>query len=176
MTKAGPKKNVAASVRDRLLRLARARSEDFNFVLVRYAMDRLLYRLSISPHGSGFILKGASLFTVWSGHPHRATKDLDLLGTGSPDLDRLKAIFCDVCDIAVEDDGATFDAASVTASRIKEDASYEKDFFDLRFLARSFEFDGEPLIAAIAATFARRKTAIPPSDPIAFTAAFTDDA
>jgi hypothetical protein len=26
------------------------------------------------------------LFPLWSGSPHRATKDMDLLGAGSPDI------------------------------------------------------------------------------------------
>jgi hypothetical protein len=77
MTRPGPKKDVSKSVRDRLLNLARARHEDFNFVLNRYAMERLLYRLSVSPHGPAFVLKGAILFTARSGHRHRATKDID---------------------------------------------------------------------------------------------------
>jgi len=102
MTRPGPKKNLAASVRDRLMQLARTRKEDFNFVLTRYAMERLLYRLSRSTHESTFILKGAMLFTVWSGHPHRATKDIDLLGTGEPDLGRLVKIFQDICTVSVE--------------------------------------------------------------------------
>jgi len=88
-------------------------------------MERLLYRLSRSTHESTFILKGAMLFTVWSGHPHRATKDIDLLGTGEPDLGRLVKIFQDICTVSVEDDGIIFDSTSVTAVRIKEDADYE---------------------------------------------------
>ena len=40
-----PPKNLAHSVRNRLLKLTRARGEDFNFVLVRYALERLLYRV-----------------------------------------------------------------------------------------------------------------------------------
>jgi len=88
-----PPKNLAHSVRDRLLKLAKARGEEFNFVLVRYALERLLYRLSKSAHGGEFILKGAMLFAIWSRHPHRATKDLDLLGAGSPDLDRRAQVF-----------------------------------------------------------------------------------
>ena len=125
MTRPGPKKNQAASVRDRLSKLGRARNEDPNFVLNRYAMERFLYRLSRSAHEPKFVLKGAMLFTVWSGHPHRATKDIDLLGTGAPDLTRLAQIFRDVCSVTVEDDGLSFDAASVTTTRIKEDADYE---------------------------------------------------
>ena len=69
MTRAGPKKNLAASVRDRLSKIARARKEDPNFVLNRYAMERFLCRLSRSAHEPKFVLKGAMLFTVWSGHP-----------------------------------------------------------------------------------------------------------
>jgi Nucleotidyl transferase AbiEii toxin, Type IV TA system len=125
MTRPGPKKNLAGSFRDRLMQLSRTRKEDFNFVLTRYAMERLLYRLSRSTHESIFILKGAILFTVWSGHPHRTTKDIDLLGSGEPDLGRLEQIFRDVCLVSVEDDGIVFDSTSVTAARIKEDADYE---------------------------------------------------
>ena len=73
-------KNVAHSVRDRLLKLSKERGEEFNFVLVRYGLERLLYRLTQSAHADNFVLKGAMLFTIWSKHPHRATKDLDLLG------------------------------------------------------------------------------------------------
>jgi hypothetical protein len=58
------------------MQLSRTRKEDFNFVLTRYAMERLLCRLSRSTHEATFILKGAMLFTVWSGHPHRAKKDV----------------------------------------------------------------------------------------------------
>lgn len=74
-------------------------------MLVRYALERLLYRRSKSAHGGEFILKGAMLFTIGSKHPHRATKDLDLLGAGAPDLDRLAQVFRDVCAASVEDDG-----------------------------------------------------------------------
>jgi predicted nucleotidyltransferase component of viral defense system len=125
MTRSGAKKNLAASVHQRLLQRSRDRRENFNLVLDRYAMERLLYRLARSEHGRTFVLKGAALFTVWLGHPHRATKDIDLLGSGEPDIARLTAMFNDVCAVEVEDDGIVFDAASVNASRIKEDADYE---------------------------------------------------
>ena len=77
-------KDIGASVRARLLRLARERGEDFQLVLTRYANERLLYRLASSEHGSRFVLKGAALFTLWTGEPHRATRDVDLLGFGDP--------------------------------------------------------------------------------------------
>jgi hypothetical protein len=94
-------------------------------VLTRYALERLLYRLSRSKHRDGFILKGAMMFAVWSGDPHRATKDLDLLGTGTPDLERLITVFREIVALRVEDDGFVFDATSVEAVRLKEDAAYE---------------------------------------------------
>ena len=73
-------KDIAASVRQRLLNLARERGEDFGLVLVRYVTERLLYRLGQSPHADRFVVKGAVLFALWSGSPHRSTRDLDLLG------------------------------------------------------------------------------------------------
>ena len=86
-------KNLAASVRARLLSRARAEGEDFNYLLTRYVLERVLYRLSVSSHRSSFLLKGAMLFTLWSQRPHRATKDIDLLGYGAPNLDRLSGVF-----------------------------------------------------------------------------------
>ena len=41
-------RNLAASIRQRLLDRGRARGEDFQLLLDRYAVERLLYRLSIS--------------------------------------------------------------------------------------------------------------------------------
>ena len=41
-------RNISASVRDRLLNKARAEKLDFNLLLTRYALERMLYRLSIS--------------------------------------------------------------------------------------------------------------------------------
>jgi hypothetical protein len=65
------------------------------------------------------------LFTVWSMHPHRATKDLDLLGSGPPDLERLAAVFREVVTLSVDDDGIVFEPGSVRANRLKDDAEYE---------------------------------------------------
>lgn len=79
MTKKTPT-NVAASVRARLLQLAKQGGEDFHYVLTRYGLERLLVRLVRSPHRAAFVLKGAMLFRAWSPTLHRPTKDLDLLG------------------------------------------------------------------------------------------------
>ena len=124
MTKKKPT-NTAASVRARLLNVAKQGGEDFHYVLTRYALERLLVRLARSAHRDAFLLKGAMLFRAWSPTLHRPTKDLDLLGNGAPDLDRLAAIFRHLCGVQVEDDGVTFDPKGVAAQRIKEDADYE---------------------------------------------------
>jgi len=58
-------RNVGASVRARLLDRARAERSDFQILLTRYAIERLLYRLSVSGHRDRFILKGAMLFVTW---------------------------------------------------------------------------------------------------------------
>ena len=78
------KKNVAHSIFQRLLNRAKINKEDFNLLLSRYGMERFLYRLSISPHNDRFILKGASLFLVWTGQNYRVTRDADFLGSAMP--------------------------------------------------------------------------------------------
>ncbi len=122
MTPAGPA-NVAASVRARLLNVAKAQGVDFNQVLVRFALERILYRLAQSQHGERFLLKGALLFTLWYDMPHRATRDADLLGFGPSDLDTVAQTFREIAAIAV-DDGITFDPASVTVEEIRKEAVY----------------------------------------------------
>lgn len=72
------RKNAATSARDRLLNLAKARGEDFQLLLTRYGMERLLYRLSQSDYRDRFILKGAMLFTLWSEQPHPYTPVLSI--------------------------------------------------------------------------------------------------
>lgn len=123
MTKDQPR-NLAASVRSRLLALAKSRGEDFTFVLTRYGLERLLYRLGSSSYAGDFVLKGAMLFPLWSGSPHRSTKDLDLLGFGSPDVGRLVRVFRDVVAIPVPD-GIEFLPETVKAAPIREDGIYD---------------------------------------------------
>lgn len=118
-------KNPAASVNARLLNLAHQRSENFNHLLLRYMLERLLYRLGCSPFQEQFVLKGAMLFTIWSNETHRPTKDLDLLGYGEPSIERLVSVFQEICRIQIVEDGVVFSPDSVTGSRIKEDQEYE---------------------------------------------------
>ena len=76
-------RNLEASVKSRLLTLARERNEEFQNVPTRYAGERFLYRLSVSRYRESFVVKGASLFALWLGSPHHPTCDLGLLGFGS---------------------------------------------------------------------------------------------
>ena len=115
--------NFAASVRARLLNVAKAQGVDFNQVLVRFALERILYRITRSPHADRFVLKGALLFTLWYDMPHRATRDADLLGIGASDLGSVAATFRDIAAVAV-DDGIGFDPASVTVEESRKEAGY----------------------------------------------------
>lgn len=116
-------KNLATSVRARLLNVAKAQGADFNQVLVRFALERILYRLSQSAHADHFLLKGALLFTLWYDMPHRTTRDADLLGFGASDLESIAQTFRDIASVEVED-GITFDPASVSVEEIRKDAGY----------------------------------------------------
>jgi hypothetical protein len=119
-------RDVAASVKQRLLNLARERGEDFNFLLTRYGVERLLYRLDQSKHAEEFVLKGAMLFHLGPDPlPHRPTRDVDLLGKGSPEPARLVEVFREVCAVKVVDDGLVFDEKSVRGARIREEQEYE---------------------------------------------------
>jgi len=117
MSKGTP--NVAASVRARLANVAAKTGDDYNLLLVRYGLERFLYRLGESKHKDSFVLKGALLFSLWGGTSHRATRDLDLLGFGDSQVAHLVAVFKEVCQISVTDDGIAFDPESVRGEEIR---------------------------------------------------------
>jgi predicted nucleotidyltransferase component of viral defense system len=117
-------RNVAASARQRLLNLSRSIGADYNQLLIRFAIERFLYRLSVSIHHDTFILKGAMLFAMWEGSPHRPTQDLDLLGFGDRSLVRLTSVFREICTTTVEDDGWRFDPTTIEAEEIRTTAEY----------------------------------------------------
>lgn len=117
--------NTAASVKQRLLNRARAQKEDFNLLLIKYALERVLYRIGQSPHRYGLVLKGALLFELWTDQTHRPTRDADFLSQGENTLERFQKVFEEICELTVADDGLRFDAASVKVGRIKEDQDYE---------------------------------------------------
>ncbi len=243
-----PLKDVAASVRQRLLNRSRERHEDFQLTLIYYGLERLMYRLSRSSYRDRFVLKGAMLFSVWSETPHRATRDLDLLGRGDREVSSLVREFQEICRTPVEDDGLTFLAESIVGEEIQEGDEYQgvrlsfearlgvaripiqvdigfgdavvpkpevldyptlldfpaprllaypqetviaekfqsmvelgiansrmKDFFDLWFLAKQFDFRGDSLSKAIRSTFERRKTSLPTRPPVCLTVDFSGD-
>jgi hypothetical protein len=113
-------RNIGASVRAKLLDRARTDKIDFQILLTRYALERLLYRLSVSDHRDRFILKGAMLFATWVEVPFRPTRDLDLLGHGDRDVQSIAATFRSICATPVADDGVTFDGAALQAAAIRE--------------------------------------------------------
>lgn len=117
--------DLGASVRQRLLNQARAQQRPFQELLQYYAMERFLYRLSRSSHAEKFILKGALLLTAWRAPLSRATMDIDLLGRTSNELEHIRVLFAQLCDVKSEPDGIEFDSKSVKVARIKEDADYE---------------------------------------------------
>ena len=240
-------KNLGASVRARLLKLSKANGQSFDLVLTRFALERLLFRLSQSPHADRFVLKGAMLMMSWFDDPHRGTRDLDLLGFGDPSEDAMLTTFRNILSQDVED-GVVFDPETLRVDSIREELDYGglrlraiasiggarinltidigfgdalepeaevvdypvmldlpaprlrayaretviaekfqamvalgransrmKDFYDVWILSRSFSFEDDRLARAIAATFVRRKTAIPSELPDALTPAFASD-
>lgn len=241
--------NPAASVRARLANLVATRGGDLQTLLDEYANERLLCRLSRSPHADRFVLKGATLFTIWTGKPHRATKDIDLLGYGDDSAEHIEAVFREVAGIEIPEDGIIFDPASVHSEPIRKETEYGgtrilirgklanvklnmqvdvgfgdsvspppewttvpcllaglpatsvrayprevaiaekyaamvnlaiansrmKDFYDVWYLATTFDFDGDRLAAAIRATFERRGTPLPTEPPVALTPEFAAD-
>lgn len=115
--------HVPASILARLLTLAKQRGDDYSLLLNRFALERLLLRLSASHHADRFLLKGALLFALWYDTPHRPTRDADLLGFGPDDEANLVATFRDIAAMDMED-GIVFDPASIKASPIREDNTY----------------------------------------------------
>lgn len=116
-------KNIAASVKQRLLNMARAQGRGFDILLVRFALERLLFRLSQSAHRDNYILKGGMLVTQWLEHDNRETRDADFLGFGEADAETIKAVFAEIMAIA-GDDGLDFDTGALTATAIREDMEY----------------------------------------------------
>ncbi|OHB60902.1 MAG: hypothetical protein A2Y12_10175 [Planctomycetes bacterium GWF2_42_9] len=123
--------NIAASIHRRLLNANRTLKENFNYVLSRYAIERLLYRLAKSGQSNNFVLKGATLFLVWTGRTYRPTKDLDLLGYGEISNEQIAVQFQQICLAEVEPDGLIFDPRSISVSDIREDQEYQGKRIDL---------------------------------------------
>lgn len=115
--------NRAASIRARLKLHADATAQDFNAILTRYGLERLVYRLSVSEQAPNFLLKGALLFALWFDQPHRPTRDIDLLGFGSDDPELMAILFRTICTIEA-DDGIVFNVESVKAMETRLAENY----------------------------------------------------
>jgi predicted nucleotidyltransferase component of viral defense system len=119
-----PVTNIGASVRARLLNIAKKTAQDYNRVLIRYAQERLLCRLSVSQYRGNFILKGALLLLTYDIPDHRPTKDIDFLGRAvTNEINRIKSVIEEVTAIVV-DDGVTFDHSTIIAEPIAEQTEY----------------------------------------------------
>ena len=125
-------KNTAHSIRERLLNYAKNSQQDFSLVLLRYANERMLYRLGKSAFADRFLLKGATLFLIWNeSKPHRPTRDVDLLGFGPEDEHEIRHDFLLLCAMH-EEDGIEYDPASITIGKIREDQRYGGRRVELR--------------------------------------------
>lgn len=118
-----PLTNVAASVRARLLNLARETKRPLDQLLTRYALERLLYRLGRSEYRERYVLKGALLAATWFDSPHRPTRDVDFLALGDPSMDILLSRFREIASV-VADDGLEYDVAALKAELIREAQDY----------------------------------------------------
>jgi hypothetical protein len=119
----GEVKDRAKSIRAKLRNYAQQTRTDYNQVLTRYGLERLLYRLSASEHSNSFLLKGALLFLLWHDLPNRPTRDVDLLGFGPDDVESVVKIFKDICSVEC-DDGMIFDVTSIQGSVIRKSSGY----------------------------------------------------
>jgi hypothetical protein len=135
-------KNLAHSIAQRLLNVSKKDSLDNTLVSMRYAAERLLYRIGQSAYAKKFILKGATLFLAWHGHSYRTTKDVDLLGFGKPDIEQLIAIFRELClpDTSAID-GIVFLPDSVRARTIQEQQDYPGIRINLRAMLGQVRID-----------------------------------
>ncbi len=117
--------DLPASVARRLKNQAQHKGQEVARAFERFALERFLYRLSVSDHRDQFVLKGAMLFALWEDEPHRPTRDIDLLGFGEDSAERMARVFIDVCTVHAEPDGLVFDPASVTVSDIRVGQTYQ---------------------------------------------------
>lgn len=113
------------SIKARLKKIAAEENKPFDFILMLYFIERLLYRLSISEYKEKFVLKGGLFLYTVLDEKARATKDIDLLARETAEnLQGLQDIFAEICSIEAED-AIKFDLNSINAEKIKEDADYE---------------------------------------------------
>ena len=116
--------NFGESVRARLLAVAKRENIQLEYLLLRYALERFLYRIGTSKYADRFVLKGASAFAVWLGPFVRVTRDADMEAFGFENPEAIVAIFKDVCLLEYPEDAVAFDVDSFAWEPIKKDDSY----------------------------------------------------
>ena len=117
-------RDFAASVKARLLNRAKKTGERYELSLVRYACERFLYRLGASELRHRYILKGATLLSLWMLDPYRPTRDIDLLAYGNHDEASVRVAMHEICGISCPEDGLLFDLESLAVSQIRADQNY----------------------------------------------------
>jgi predicted nucleotidyltransferase component of viral defense system len=118
------KKNLPASVYNRLKNIALAKNRPTQEVLRYYAMERFLYRLSISQYKRSFFLKGGLMLMVWDPVTHRATVDIDLLAKAGNSLENISRILKAICSHPVLKDGIDFNSADLILSQSQIETEY----------------------------------------------------
>ena len=116
-------KDLGNSVRARLLRVSKTMGVNFDFILNRYAVERLLYRLSLSQYSEQFVLKGATLVLSRFDAPFRMTRDIDLMSLDNATPENFESLFMEILDIEVHD-GISFDKESIKAHRFQDANPY----------------------------------------------------
>lgn len=116
--------NMRASVLARLKNLSRLCRQDYQHILLRYATERFLYRLSVSGYADNFVLKGGNLFVIWqNGNNSRPTMDSDLLCIGDTSHEHLRKVFASIAEME-DSDGIMFNAEGIAVEAIREDTKY----------------------------------------------------
>lgn len=116
----------AESVKARLKNLAVKEGTTMQDKLVTYALERSIYRLSVSKYADCFTLKGGIfLYALFDRQFARATMDIDLLAYRIPnDVSQMKAVFQDIFSIEY-DDALHYDLDSLDVHSITEFKEYQ---------------------------------------------------
>ena len=117
-------KNIAKSVRQKLLNKAKSEGRPFGDLLLYYGIERFLYRLSLSRYKNNFFLKGALMFFVWHSPSPRSTRDIDFLGRTDNSVANIETIFQEICDITYEPDGIQWLPESINVSVTQNRRAY----------------------------------------------------
>jgi hypothetical protein len=119
------RERLQASLRQRLLEVAHRDRVDFQAVLTRFGLERFLFRLGKSRHRTSFLLKGAFLYLAWQNDVARPTRDIDLLGDGTPDVGRLLAVIAEILGGKICDEGLDFPVDAIKGETIRESSLYD---------------------------------------------------